>query len=96
MGFTMIIDYINDVKPGGKGAGSDDHKVLYNYQSLSNIFSSVGFNVKILEWFDEEREFHFESWSKSDGLISRSTRYDERNKNNPTQYTSLIIDAIKP
>jgi len=95
-GFHSDLKYIDDVKPGGKGAGSDDHKVLYNYKTLSECLSKAGFKIKLLEWFDEDGEFHFENWSESDGLITRSTRFDQRNKFNPTQYTSLIIDAIKP
>ena len=94
-GLHSSLEYIDDVKPGGKGAGSDDHKVLYNYKTLSELLSKAGFKVKLLEWFDEEGQFHFESWSESDGLITRSTRFDTRNINNPTQYTSLIVDAIK-
>lgn len=95
-GFHSDMEYIDNVKPGGKGAGSGDHKVLYNYKTLSELLSKAGFKVKLLEWFDEQGQFHFESWSESDGLITRSTRFDTRNKINPTQYTSLIIDAIKP
>ena len=90
------MNYIEAVKPGGTGDGSDDHKVLFNYKSLSYLLSKAGFQVKLLEWFDENGVFHFENWIETDGLIRRSTRFDERNIKNPTQYTSLIIDAIKP
>jgi predicted SAM-dependent methyltransferase/GT2 family glycosyltransferase len=95
-GFHPNMEYIDNVRPGGKGAGSDDHKILYNYKSLSELLLKAGFKVNLLEWFDKEGQFHFESWSESDGLITRSTRFDIRNKINPTEYTSLIIDAIKP
>ena len=95
-GFHCDQEYIDNVRPGGKGAGADDHKILYNYKILSKLLLKVGFKVKLLEWFDEKGEFHFENWSESDGLITRSTRFDMRNKIHPTQYTSLIVDAIKP
>ncbi|ORU94012.1 MAG: hypothetical protein A6F70_07265 [Cycloclasticus sp. symbiont of Bathymodiolus heckerae] len=95
-GYHTDSDYIDDVKPGGLGAGADDHKVLYNYQSLSAELKKAGFYVKLLEWFDEKGDFHYQDWSVDDGMVVRSTRFDQRNKMNPRAYTSLIIDAIKP
>lgn len=89
-------DYIEYVRPGGYGAGSDDHKVLYTLDTLTAVFVSAGFEVKPLEWFDANRVFHANDWNPDDGYICRSTRFDERNHTNPTAYTSLIIDAIKP
>jgi predicted SAM-dependent methyltransferase len=89
-------DYIAQVKPGGYGPGADDHKVLYNYQTLSAELEGAGYQVRLLEWFDEHGNFHYEEWNAEDGMIKRSTRFDPRNKTNPTANTSLIIDAIKP
>lgn len=94
-GFHPDKEYINYVRPGGIGLGSDDHKILYNYKVLSEVFTKAGFKVSLLEWFDEDGKFHFVDWLAKDGFVERSTRFDERNKNNPIQYTSLIIDAIK-
>jgi predicted SAM-dependent methyltransferase len=88
--------YIDRVKPGGSGPGADDHKILYNYQTLSALLEKVGYKVRLLEWFDEQSKFHHENWDVEDGLIRRSTRFDPRNQSNPTAYTSLIIDASKP
>jgi len=89
-------DYITHVKPGGTGPGADDHKVLYNYRTLSALLENAGYKVRLLEWFDEHGRFHHEDWSDADGHVRRSTRYDPRNSDNPTAYTSLIIDATKP
>ena len=50
---------------------------------------------KVLEYFDEDNNFHFNKWDKNKGMIYRSKRYDERNKQNPLAYTSIIIDAFK-
>lgn len=94
-GFHPKEDYINYVKPGGSGAGADDHKILYNYKTLASIFTEAGFGVKLLEYFDENGEFHHADWDPADGMIHRSMRFDERNTNNELNYTSLIIDAIK-
>jgi len=95
-GFHPDVDYIAHVKPGGDGPGADDHKVLYDYHLLSALLEKAGFKVKLLEWFDEHGNFHHEDWNADEGLIRRSTRFDARNQSNPTAYTSLIIDAIKP
>lgn len=88
-------NYIEYVKPGGHGAGADDHKVLYNYKSFSTLFSEIGFNVKPLEYFDENGVFHANPWDLNDGYIHRSILYDERNQDGKPNYTSLILDAIK-
>ena len=86
--------YIDHVKPGG--AGGEDHQVLYTYRTLLELLEAAGFEVRLLEWFDEEGQFHFREWDPDDGFVCRSTRYDERNAQDPTAYTSIIADAIKP
>jgi predicted SAM-dependent methyltransferase len=88
--------YIDAVKPGGSGAGSDDHKVLYNYKTITEIIMKAGFRVKLLEWFDHDGKFHFVDWQPETGMIKRSSRFDPRNIDNKLNYTSLIVDAIKP
>lgn len=89
-------NYIDYVKPGGYGDGSDDHKVLYTIDSLSQLLIDAGFKVQPLEWFDCNGQFHFSSWDIEKGMVSRSMRFDHRNHSNPTAYTSLIVDAVKP
>jgi predicted SAM-dependent methyltransferase len=94
-GFHTSSDYMDKVKPGGTGAGSDDHKVLYNYKSLSHVFETAGFAVELIEYFDEQGIFHRTEWNSENGLIHRSSKYDERNKEGQLNYTSIIIDAFK-
>jgi predicted SAM-dependent methyltransferase len=94
-GYHPSLDYIKAVEPGGSGLGSDDHKVLYNYRTLAHILESADFEVKLLEYFDEEGKFHIEDWHDDDGLITRSSKYDERNIDGRLNYTSIIIDAFK-
>jgi predicted SAM-dependent methyltransferase len=89
-------EYIDYVKPGGSGVGSDDHHVLYTYETLTAVFVSVGFEITLLEYFDEHGTFHFHEWSPADGMISRSSRFDSRNGTRELAYTSIILDAIKP
>ncbi|VFQ47297.1 nucleotide-diphospho-sugar transferases [Desulfoluna butyratoxydans] len=95
-GFHPDEEYINQVRPGGWGVGSSDHKALYNYKTLTGILEKVGFQVQLLEWFDEKAKFHFVDWKRESGFVKRSSRYDERNRNRTLAYTSLIVDAVKP
>ena len=60
------------------------------------LLENAGYKVRLLEWFDEQGKFHHEDWNAKDGFVMRSTRFDQRNRTNPTAYTSLIIDASKP
>jgi predicted SAM-dependent methyltransferase len=60
------------------------------------MLEQAGFELRFLEWFDEHGSFHYSEWAPEDGMIHRSSRFDERNLNGALNYTSLIIDAIKP
>ena len=88
--------YINWVRPGGSGPGAKDHKVLFTYQTFSDMFVDAGFDVILLEHFDEKGEFHCIDWSADDGMIDRSRRFDQRNSAKNLKYTSIILDAVKP
>jgi predicted SAM-dependent methyltransferase len=94
-GFHPNMDYIDYVKPGGYGAGANDHKVLYNYKLLKNCLEESSFKVKLLEYFDEMGKFHFNQWDTKDGMVWRSKDFDERNIVGQLNYTSLIVDGIK-
>lgn len=95
-GFFPDKEYIEQVKPMGTGAGSDDHRVLYNYRTISELFASCGFTIKLLEYWDEEGVFHEVPWDIGDGFVRRSRHHDARNKDGSLLYSSLIIDAVKP
>jgi predicted SAM-dependent methyltransferase len=81
-------EYISHVK-----VGADGHKELYDYKSFVELFEDAGFEVKLLEYYDSDGEFHFQEWDAKEGKIHRSKRFDKRECN--YKYTSLIIDAIK-
>jgi predicted SAM-dependent methyltransferase len=83
------------VKPGGSGAGADDHKLLYNYKTIAEMLTQAGFKVKYQEYFDENGVFHAENWDNQAGFINRSIRYDRRNVGGQPVYTSLMVDGIK-
>jgi predicted SAM-dependent methyltransferase len=94
-GFHPSEEYIEYVKPAGTGSGAEDHKILYNFRLLGEMFNQAGFKIDLLEYFDEKREFHYKEWSPQEGMIYRSKRFDERNQNSLLNYTSLILDAKK-
>ena len=87
--------FIEWVRPGGSGSGADDHKVLYTYKTIKEIFELSGFRVDLLEYFDENGEFHYRDWDPKDGFVHRSKRFDERNSESKLNYTSIILDARK-
>jgi predicted SAM-dependent methyltransferase len=95
-GFKPDPEYVDWVRPGGTGPGAEDHKILYNYKMLRAKLERSGFRVVLLEYWDENGDFHFQDWSSADGHVRRSRRYDPRNQNRPLVYTSLIADAIRP
>jgi predicted SAM-dependent methyltransferase len=72
------------------------HKMVYNYHVIQDVFESAGFEVHLLEYCDEEGNFHFKDWNSEDGFIYRSKRFDHRNTNGEIRMLSLIIDAQKP
>lgn len=84
--------YLEAVRPGGSGPGSDDHKVLYNYQTLKRIAVTENFTCDLMEYFDEQGQFHYTAWNIEDGFVERSEHHDPRNKQRPLSYTSLIVD----
>jgi predicted SAM-dependent methyltransferase len=94
-GFHPDAGYRERVRPGGSGPGADDHKVLYDYRSLTETLEEAGFRTVLLEYWDEDGRFHGAPWSAEDGPIQRSARTDPRNAGDRLEYTSLIIDAIR-
>lgn len=93
-GFHPNKDYIDMVKPGGHGEGAHDHKLLYDYKQLSKVLQDAGFETTLLEYYDEQQQFHFNDWNSEDGHIIRSRRFDKR-FNEPLGYSSLIVDGTK-
>lgn len=93
-GYHPDKDYISKVEPGGSGEGSYDHKHLFNYKSISNIFEKSGYKAKKIEYWDERGEFH-SSYTEENGHIYRCFKNDPRNKDGKPNYTSLIVDFYK-
>jgi predicted SAM-dependent methyltransferase len=94
-GFHDNKRYLDSVKPGGTGEGADDHKNLFNVNSLSVLFEKYGFIANPVEYWDEHREFHEGYIDDMNGYVKRSLVNDKRNINKLPIYTSLIIDFKK-
>lgn len=91
--------YQNMVQVGGPGPSDHPaatHKIVYDYETFKNVFESVGFEVSLLEYCDENGDFHFNYWNERDGRIGRSFRYDTRNSIERLGMVSIIVDAKKP
>tara|TARA_A100001015_G_C15037614_1_gene737361 strand:+ start:3707 stop:4360 length:654 start_codon:yes stop_codon:yes gene_type:complete len=94
-GFFPDPKYINSTKPGGSGPGAYDHKVLYNYLTIKEIFDQDKFVLNFVEYFNQDGKFNEKKLSDENGFILRSRYNDERNNKAIIKYTSLIVDAIK-
>ena len=94
-GFHKDKSYINIVQPGGTGEGADDHKNLFTYHSLSDLFEKERFNPVLVEYWDEEGNFHPGYSNDENGYVLRSFKNDKRNTDGKPEYTSLIIDFRK-
>lgn len=94
-GFHKDEKYITLVKPGGTGEGAEDHKNLFNVNSLSALFERFGFIAHPVEYWDEEGKFHQGYKNEENGYVKRSFINDKRNKDGKPNYTSLIIDFKK-
>ena len=81
--------------PGPKDHPAASHKIVHNYKTLSTMFQAAGYVVTLLEYCDEEGNFHQNEWKGTDGVIFRSKKYDPRNQGEELVFPSLIIDAKK-
>ncbi len=94
-GYHTSPDYIERVKIGGTGEGADDHKQLFTYKTLGEIFEKAGFKATPVEYWDEQGNFHQGYQLDENGYITRSMLHDSRNQAGKPVYTSLIMDFCK-
>ena len=91
-------EYQRTVQVGGPGPTDHpaaDHKIVYGYKELVKVFGEAGFAVRLLEYHDENGEFHVNDWDVDEAPIYRSSKLDHRNQNGKIGFPSLIIDAVK-
>ncbi|KAB2319757.1 methyltransferase domain-containing protein [Betaproteobacteria bacterium SCN1] len=65
--------YYNLVKPGGWETPYE-HLLFLDHEILSRIGSETGFEVRLLEYFDEHGFFHDTSYRNEDGIVQRCAR----------------------
>lgn len=97
-GFFPNEEYQNGVKIGGPGPidhPAESHKIVHTYQTLSTMFEAAGFQVRLLEYCDENGDFHANEWNENEGFIYRTIRFDHRNQNGEIGFVSLLVDAMK-
>lgn len=82
--------------PGPKDHPAYTHKIVYDYQTFRAVFEAAGFLVELLEYCDEQGDFHYVHWNDADGYIGRSLFHDTRNSLEKLVMPSIIIDAKKP
>jgi predicted SAM-dependent methyltransferase len=90
-GFHPNPQYIEHVRVGSQG-----HKVLYNHRKMTDALSDAGFEPRLLEYYDENHAFHEAEWNLDNGIIRRSRRFQEAARDDYPDYSSLIVDAVKP
>ncbi|MGX7418848.1 class I SAM-dependent methyltransferase [Carnobacterium gallinarum] len=91
--------YQDLVQVGGPGPidhQAYSHKVVYDYQTLREVFEKAGFEVELLEYCNKIGDFHYHYWNPADGKIVRLLRYDTRNSQTGLGMISIIIDVHKP
>ena len=86
-------NYIEYVRPGGSGAGADDHKSFWNFKTLSNLLKDIGYKVDLLEYCDDNKKIITTEFNDDNGIIHRSL--SKGFKCDIKNYSSLIIDAYK-
>lgn len=91
--------YQANVQVGGPGPAEHpaaDHRIVYEYRTFVDVFSSAGFEVDLLEYCDERGRFHYNEWSLASGPVYRSLMMDHRNRDGRLGFVSLIVNARKP
>lgn len=91
-------EYQQGVQVGGPGPldhPAASHKIVHNYKTITSMFEAAGFQVRLLEYCDENGEFHYNDWNEKKGFIYRSKRFDHRNQDSKLGFVSLIVDAVK-
>jgi predicted SAM-dependent methyltransferase len=96
-----------EVPTYGPTGNAQNHKALYTYSTLRDLFERAGFRVVLYEYFDEAGVFHCQDWDPQAGTIWRSKRFDPRNETGPLasvypgtlddylSFSSLVLDAVK-
>lgn len=75
---------------------ADDHKVPYRHDSFAAVFIAPGFVVRLYEYCDESVRSQCHERDPRDGMVWRLLRYDPRDRDVNSNYSSIVLDATKP
>ncbi|MCX6350269.1 MAG: hypothetical protein NTX03_00215 [Bacteroidetes bacterium] len=98
-GFHSSKEYIEWSKPGKI---SDDHKIFWDFGSLSQLLLRHGYRVELLEYYSQDGVFHSTPFNFDNGPMFRSRTHNckyvgvlDGKRVEIPEYSSLIIDAYK-
>lgn len=63
---------VDAVSATGSQAADHNHLVDYDYRLITRLLSESGFQVKLLDWWDEQGHFHSSYENDENGYIMRS------------------------
>jgi predicted SAM-dependent methyltransferase len=91
--------YYNLVKPGGWETPVE-HKLFFDHEMLARIAEESGYQIRLLEYFDESGVFHKVDYSLDDGAIQRCAAnncgLDTENNNEVLEkFYSTIPDHLR-
>lgn len=81
--------------PGPKNHPAASHKKVFIYHTFRQLFELAGFQVTLLEYFDEHGVFYHQKWDPALGLVYRTYPHDHRNQKGEIGFTSILLDAVK-
>lgn len=88
-GFHPNPKYIEMTKPP-----QDGHKSFWNYKTISDLAIQNGFQITLLEYFNEKHFFHQQNFSNDEGYVSRC-KLNGFSESYTNDYTSLVLDLMK-
>lgn len=90
--------YYNLVKPGGWETPYE-HMLFLEHELLTRIGQEAGFEVHLLEYFDESGIFHSTDYSSEDGVIQRCARnntgFDTKDAEVMTKFHASIPEHLR-
>ncbi len=85
--------YYHLVKPGGWETPYE-HMLFIDHEMLSRIAMEVGFELNLLEYFDEDGVFHSRDYSGEDGVIQRCAHNNAGLDTNDPEVMSKFYSSI--
>lgn len=85
--------YYNLVKPGGWETPYE-HMLFLDHDILSRVACEIGFEVRLLEYFDENGVFHDTDYKSEDGIIQRCARNNLGLDTNDNEVMSRFYESI--